>query len=432
MNSVVHVRNLSKRYRISHGSVRRRYVTLRETIVDLAKAPLQRRRNPSLSGEIQDFWALRDINFEVEQGEVVGVVGRNGAGKSTLLKILTRITTPTEGTAQLRGRVGSLLEVGTGFHPELTGRENIYLNGSILGMSRREIHQQFENVVEFAGVEQFLDTPVKRYSSGMNVRLAFSVAAHLNPEILLIDEVLAVGDAEFQRRCLGKMGDVARSGRTVLFVSHNMSALKNLCPRSIMIDKGRLVLDGPTDQVIPQYLRSFGSAMASRDLSDDCEQRAGTGEARVQSVKVLGSSGEPAASIPMGEGMTVRVEIRSKVAIPVAAVQVSIMGDQGDRYCRINSFDTKNWTFSLKEEDRVFVDCRIPAMNLCANTYRLHLQVLNPRVGAIDTVPFAVSFEVVPADVFNTGRVPYGENVMYYPADWDVTRDEPALPATPD
>ena len=250
----VRVRGLSKSYSISHETDRP---------TNLAEAVTRRLRNPLRRGSRETFWALRDVDFDVGRGEVVGIIGRNGAGKSTLLKILSRITEPTDGRVELFGRVGSLLEVGTGFHPELTGRENIYLNGAILGMRREEIRGQFDAIVEFAGVERFLDTPVKRYSSGMYVRLAFAVAAHLNPEILVVDEVLAVGDAGFQAKCLGKMRDVASAGRTVLFVSHQMAALRRLCDRCLLFNDGQLVLSAGTDAAIHHYIN--GSQSVSED-----------------------------------------------------------------------------------------------------------------------------------------------------------------------
>jgi lipopolysaccharide transport system ATP-binding protein len=247
---------LGKRYRI--GEMQQAYGTLRDSVVGLVRRAGHRSHR-------EEIWALRDVDFTVDEGEVVGLIGRNGAGKSTLLRVLTRITAPTTGRAEIRGRVGSLLEVGTGFHPELTGRENIYLNGAVLGMKRREIQRKFDDIVEFSGIDQFLDTPVKRYSSGMYVRLAFSVAAHLEPEILLVDEVLAVGDAEFQRRCLGRMEDFGESGRTVIFVSHNMQTIAQLCDRAVLLDKGRVVADGPSADIVARYLQSVhGSASYQR------------------------------------------------------------------------------------------------------------------------------------------------------------------------
>jgi lipopolysaccharide transport system ATP-binding protein len=259
---VIAVENLSKSYLVGHQSAKReRYTALRDVIAREARnfarksVDLVRGREIVQGDEVEEFWALRDVSFEVKRGEVLGIIGRNGAGKSTLLKILSRITEPDRGRAILRGRVASLLEVGTGFHPELTGRENIFLNGAILGMKRAEIKSKFDEIVAFAEVERFLDTPVKRYSSGMYVRLAFAVAAHLEPEILVVDEVLAVGDAEFQKKCLGKMGEVARGGRTVLFVSHNMAAVKSLTTRGILLDAGRIVFSGTNEQVIQHYAK---------------------------------------------------------------------------------------------------------------------------------------------------------------------------------
>lgn len=251
--SAIQVSGLGKRYRL--GRSLSPQATLRDALAGLGRALGRRLQSDGARARADEFWALRDVSFDVAPGECLGVVGRNGAGKSTLLKILSRITAPTEGRVALKGRVASLLEVGTGFHPELNGRENIVLNGSILGMSRAEISARFDQIVAFSEVEAFLDTPVKHYSSGMYTRLAFAVAAHLEAEILLVDEVLAVGDAEFQRKCLGKMEDVAHSGRTVLFVSHNMLALQRLCPRSILLEKGRLTAAGPTHEILSQYLR---------------------------------------------------------------------------------------------------------------------------------------------------------------------------------
>lgn len=253
-NIAIHVRNLGKKYNI--GGPQEKYLTMRDTIVNSVKAPFHRILHKNSDTPANEFWALKDVSFEVNQGEVVGIIGRNGAGKSTLLKILSRITTPTEGVVEIHGRVGSLLEVGTGFHPELTGRENIFLSGSILGMKRREINAKLDEIVKFSEIEKFLDTPVKRYSSGMYVRLAFAVAAHMDTEILLIDEVLAVGDAAFQKKCMGKMGDVAaKEGRTVLFVSHNMNAIEQLCRDCILIENGTIKQKGSNvSQIIKGYL----------------------------------------------------------------------------------------------------------------------------------------------------------------------------------
>jgi lipopolysaccharide transport system ATP-binding protein len=272
---IIKVENLGKRYRLRHQQERQRYVALRDVITDRFKRLFSAPRSGRPVTE--DFWALKDLSFEIRRGEVVGIIGRNGAGKSTLLKLLSRITQPTEGRVTLRGRVSSLLEVGTGFHPELTGRENIFLNGAILGMTRAEIRRKFDEIVAFSEIEKFLDTPVKRYSSGMFVRLAFAVAAYLEPEILIVDEVLAVGDAEFQKKCLGKMHDVATGGRTVLFVSHNMQAVSLLCNRGMFLRGGSLEYAGGIKDTIDLYLSTFSNSSGSNELPD---RRPGTGEYR--------------------------------------------------------------------------------------------------------------------------------------------------------
>ena len=281
--SIISVRNVSKKYRI--GARREAYSTLRETITSAVRTPVKHlRRNGQPDSDT--VWALKDVSFEVTPGEVLGIIGRNGAGKSTLLKILARITQPTTGRAELFGRVGSLLEVGTGFHPELTGRENIYLNGAVLGMKRSEIATKFDEIVAFAELEKFLDTPVKHYSSGMYMRLAFAVAAHLDPEILLVDEVLAVGDVEFQAKCLGKMGAVASEGRTVLFVSHNIVAVQNLCKRVIWLNEGQIHEKGPTRDVVKSYLTTASSAVATERVWDDPAIAPGNDQVRIHRVRV--------------------------------------------------------------------------------------------------------------------------------------------------
>lgn len=276
-DTVITVENLCKKYTIGHQK-QARYETFRENLNHMGRGMLQRLQHPLSTNkeniDLEEFWALKDLNFEIQRGDRVGIIGRNGAGKSTLLKILSRITEPSSGRVAIRGRVASLLEVGTGFHPELTGRENIFLNGAILGMSRVEIKKKFDEIVDFAEIEKFLDTPVKRYSSGMYVRLAFAVAAHLEPEILLVDEVLAVGDAEFQKKCLGKMGQVAKEGRTILFVSHNMAAIESLCSRAILLKNGRKFQSGKPSPIIGQYVcgsgpedLSFNNKNISLDIS---------------------------------------------------------------------------------------------------------------------------------------------------------------------
>lgn len=300
---IIKVENVSKRY--SLGSSRAAYGSLRESLVSAIKSPFSNGAASKASDEI--IWALKDISFAIGPGEVVGIIGRNGAGKSTLLKILARITEPTTGRFELYGRVGSLLEVGTGFHPELTGRENIYLNGVIMGMKRDEIQRKFDEIVAFAEVDKFLDTPVKRYSSGMYVRLAFAVAAHFEPEILIVDEVLAVGDVRFQRKCLDKMKDVSQHGRTVLFVSHNMSAITRLCERSILLDDGKVIEDGPSHQVVGMYLKSGLGTSASRRWADPAKAP-GNQFARLLAVRVRTAENETTDAVDIREPVGIEME----------------------------------------------------------------------------------------------------------------------------
>ena len=305
----IRVENLSKQYRI--GSLQPRYKTLRGWLAEAAQTPVRRLSNvvrgkSALSAD-ETIWALKDVSFEVKRGEVVGVIGRNGAGKTTLLKILSRITEPTGGRARIRGRVGSLLEVGTGFHPELTGRENTYLNGAILGMKRAEIERRFDEIVAFAEIEKFIDTPVKHYSSGMRVRLAFAVAAHLEPEILLVDEVLAVGDVEFQRKCLGKMGDVAREGKTILFVSHNMAAIRRLCHRAILINDGELSNDDRVDTIVGQYL-SEGITPNQPVIEWSPTSGPRTNELALRMIRIVDKTGRYASTLNTGDDIVIEVE----------------------------------------------------------------------------------------------------------------------------
>jgi lipopolysaccharide transport system ATP-binding protein len=278
----IQVENLSKRYRVGQYVG---YKTLRENLTSMFSAPFRRSRRGESVNNGNHIWPLKDVSFNVKRGEAIGIIGRNGAGKTTLLKVLSRITEPTEGRAWIRGRVGSLLEVGTGFHPELTGRENVFLNGAVLGMKKKEIVRKFEEIVEFSGVRSFIDTPLKRYSSGMQVRLAFSVAAHLEPEILLVDEVLAVGDYEFQKKCLGKMEEVSGGGRTVLFVSHNMGSIANLCPKTILLEQGRVAMIGETREVIAKYINS-GADTGGEVTWNDPETAPGNDIVRLKAVRI--------------------------------------------------------------------------------------------------------------------------------------------------
>jgi lipopolysaccharide transport system ATP-binding protein len=376
----IRVEGLGKQYRLGGRGT---YQTLRERINGLCAAPLRRfRKRAGAPGRAAAaFWALKDVSFEVKQGEVLGIIGRNGAGKSTLLKVLSRITEPTEGEADLCGRVGSLLEVGTGFHQELTGRENVYLNGAILGMRRAEIAARFDEIVAFAEVEKFVDTPVKHYSSGMYMRLAFAVAAHLSPEILIVDEVLAVGDAEFQKKCLGKMGEVARGGRTVLFVSHNMGAIQSLCGRAVILQQGRALLIGPTAEVVPQYL-------ATEALSQTFERPGG----------VDGPVGIAAAAVEVaGNGDKTVLRVKTWVRSAVA-VKVSIDLRVGDAVGAPLGFAAVG-SFNESQEVRLVpgVTCvtSVHDVSVLANgAYTLSIDVASPTFGYHDRAEQCLTFDV--------------------------------------
>ena len=326
-DAVISANNIGKRYRIGHLQ---RYKTLRDNLSSAFRWPLRCAKRTfgiaeeSQNGATEDFWALDDVNFEIKKGEAVGLIGRNGAGKSTLLKVLSRITEPTTGHIEIEGRVGSLLEVGTGFHPELTGRENIFLNGAILGMRRVEITQKFDEIVQFAEIERFLDTPVKHYSSGMYTRLAFSVAAHLEPEILLVDEVLAVGDIAFQKKCLGKMGSVSMEGRTVIFVSHSLQAIRSLCQRSILLEGGKVRAVGATSDVLDQYVESLQetSALNSSDLKRSASSRRGSGAARFSGISV--EDGEGTVRWEFCKGETLRLSFEYHIEEELSDLYISV------------------------------------------------------------------------------------------------------------
>jgi len=311
---IIQVKGLSKQYHIGLREKTNR--TFREAVTDAFTAPVRNFRNLRRLTKVENdnpavIWALRDVSFDVQPGEVVGIIGRNGAGKSTLLKILSRITEPTSGEIRLHGRVASLLEVGTGFHPELTGRENIYLNGIILGMRKHEVDRKFDEIVAFSEIEKFLDTPVKRYSSGMYVRLAFAVAAHLEPEILLVDEVLAVGDAAFQKKCLGKLKDVSGTGRTTFYVSHNMGSIVDLCTKAILLDKGTLKVSGPPSGIVEEYL-SANSNKSFVDLTRWYEERSGNGPLKLSFIETINQSGRPVSQFSYGEPITFRIGIQGQ------------------------------------------------------------------------------------------------------------------------
>ena len=342
----ISVTDLGKRYRI--GGRQQRHETFMAALSAALASPFRRLRNlgkPVPRDEL--FWALRGVSFDLKSGEVLGIIGRNGAGKSTLLKLLSRITEPTEGRMEIHGRLGSLLEVGTGFHPELTGRENIYLNGTILGMKRREVSRKFDEIVEFSGIQRFLDTPVKRYSSGMYVRLAFAVAAHLEPEILVVDEVLAVGDVEFQKKCLGKMSEVASAGRTILFVSHNMAAIKTLCTRAMLVHEGRVAHDGDVDETVARYL-DLNSPIHDNGVVGDDAPRIGNGHALLRRVEVRDCTGAPTAQITLGQRFKIATLFDVKQPLRTAFVEIGISTIDGLRVATLQNIDEARPTFSLE------------------------------------------------------------------------------------
>jgi lipopolysaccharide transport system ATP-binding protein len=401
---IISVENLGKRYRIHHEA-RERYTTLRDVLARKVKGmihPPPHRADGESKDE--DFWALKGVSFEVNQGEVVGIIGRNGAGKSTLLKILSRITEPTEGRITLRGRVASLLEVGTGFHPELTGRENIYLNGAILGMTKAEIRAKFDEIVAFAEVEKFIDTPVKRYSSGMYVRLAFAVAAHLEPEILVIDEVLAVGDAEFQKKCLGKMGEVARAGRTVLLVSHQMTAVDHLCDSGLLLAAGKVVRRGPVDQVLRDYLATTHQ-LSTLQFSDRAD-RQGNGVLRFKGFTMTDTQGLPIQAAASGAAVDFVLDVTVPGDTPLRNVRVSMGVDNelGQRLMVLSThFAGHDITEMPPRAHRVTI--KVPRLTLAPGRYGFTLfSSVNGEIA--DWIKNAGSFSVEGGDYYGTGQTP--------------------------
>jgi len=401
MNPIIRVESLSKRYRL--GARRAAAATLREAIAGAARSPLAalNRRRESVR-EDATVWALRDVSFEVRPGEVVGIIGRNGAGKSTLLKILSRITEPTAGRAELYGRASSLLEVGTGFHPELSGRENIFLNGAILGMRRGEIRRRFDEIVAFSEVGRFIDTPVKHYSSGMHMRLAFAVAAHLEPEILIVDEVLAVGDAQFQKKCLGKMGDVAREGRTVLFVSHNMAAVANLCRGGLVLEQGRVAYAGTQAEAIARYLTSCGTR--GRSLLERTD-RAGSGEVRVVSLEVRDTAGRTLDVAASGQDVDICLGYEAAPGFHSTKVIAGLcVKTQFDApvFLQHNRLTRDEW--GTLPRRGTFV-CRVPRLPLPPASYRITYSLMHDGE-YLDAMEDAYELTVTDGDFFGSGEVP--------------------------
>ena len=401
---IISVENLGKKYAILHQEERPRYKTLRESLIKSAVGLFRRRDDSRRARAREEFWALRDVSFDVERGKVLGIIGRNGAGKSTVLKVLSRITQPSEGRVTLRGRVASLLEVGTGFHPELTGRENIFLNGSILGMTHAEIRSKFDEIVAFAGVEKFLDTPVKRYSSGMYVRLAFAVAAHLEPEILVVDEVLAVGDAEFQKKCMSKMQDVASgTGRTVLFVSHNMIAIQSLCEQAVLLERGHVKSVGPAVSVIASYL---SESMESNQTAiwDDPESAPGNSTPmRIRRISVTDGNDSGSTSLSMQTEIRIDTEYTVDATNSLLHITYHLLNDQG---ITVLTSGNKPRVHSAGIYRAV---CRIPGNLLNSGGYSLKLFIVQNENMAIYWKEDVVSFNVMDAGQRETaymGREP--------------------------
>ncbi|QDU72223.1 ABC transporter ATP-binding protein [Mucisphaera calidilacus] len=409
---VIHAENLSKRYRLGASQ------PLAGSLRDLFTGRGASRR--------ASFWALRDISFDVEAGQCVGIIGRNGAGKSTLLKVLAQITAPTTGSAWFRGRVGSLLEVGTGFHPELTGRENIFLNGSILGMTRKEIASRFDAIVDFSGTEQFLDTPVKRYSSGMSVRLAFAVAAHLDPEILIIDEVLAVGDTAFRKRCMGKMSDVAKSGRTVLFISHNMAAIESMCDRAIVLSHGKMIYDGSAAEGVGAYLRSLQDGDATEQ---NLGNREGTGEVRIRSVTMEDETGDPVEVIRSGQSLSVTMEYEVVGDVSgLGPLAVGLIARSGGDVPLFHHHSRLNGQQFSDLPGRGRFTCTVPRLPLVPGGYQLSLTIFRDTSQGqrVDQVNNALNLTVIPGVFYETHELPHPvHGHMLVDADWshDVIDD---------
>lgn len=406
-NFIIKVEGLSKQYLLNKNLGPKS-----DTLYGSFITGLKNVKNITRKKEKEEFWALKDVSFEINQGDRVGIIGRNGAGKSTLLKILSRITPPTKGRVEYFGRMASLLEVGTGFHGDLSGRENIYLNGSILGMNRSEIDRKFDEIVEFAEIGKFLDTPVKRYSSGMYVRLAFAVAAHLEPEILIVDEVLAVGDAAFQKKCLGKMKDVAGEGRTILFVSHNMAAIQNLCDKCLYLKNGEVVDFGLSDKVIPKYLAS--SQVSSTVELFDRTDRMGNGAVRFQTIRYKNGTRDLITSAQCGSALTIELTMlaNSKFDLSYLQISIGIDDEHGIRIAHLSNSST-NQIIESFSEGTLTVKVHIPIVPLKGGSYTLTLfSSVNSEVA--DWIQEATVLEVESGDFFKTGKLPEDSQGSFY------------------
>jgi lipopolysaccharide transport system ATP-binding protein len=412
MSAVISVEKLSKKYRIGGAPP----TSLREALV--SAMTLARFRH---SVQEETLWALRDVSFAIQPGETVGIIGRNGAGKSTLLKILSKITHPTSGEVKVAGRVAAMLEVGTGFHPELTGIENIYLNGSILGMSKKEVYTKLDAIIQFSGVEKHINTPIKRYSSGMRLRLGFAVAAHLDSEILVVDEVLAVGDAAFQKKCLATMGNLRARARTVLFVSHNLAAVENLCQRCIWIDGGQIRMDGEARQVIRDYMEMMAGESGQVDL-DNAENRRGNGKIRFRTVEFLSPGGTTQRVIRAGDPVVIRFHFTVNEPIPSSSLGFRMYTDMGTLVT-----ETSTWHHGLHvplmETGDAYLDLEIEYLNLMAGRYALSLWATDDGGSVVyDNVEYGVTLEVDVANIYNSGKTLDSRcGIIFFPQKWNLS-----------
>lgn len=424
---VIEVSGLSKCYRLHSG--RGLDQTLPEAVSQWTRSLLRREPRATTTHD-NEHWALREVSFSVQPGQALGIIGRNGAGKSTLMKILSRITHPTHGKAVLRGRVASLLEVGTGFHPELTGRENVYLNGTILGLTCSEIRRSFDAIVDFAGVEKFIDTPIKHYSSGMTVRLAFAVAAHLEPEIMIVDEVLAVGDAAFQKKCIGKMQEVSSNqGRTVLFVSHNLAVIQQLCRRSIVMQQGRLIAEGPSSEMVGLYLQQASANMAGQAMDLTTQPRTGImgRDAKLTQWSLLDAAGHPVRQLRFGEPLTIDVRIESHANVGSAVVECFVQTPEGTLLAAISN-EQWNQDFSLRHGGRYHAQVRVDDLRLMPGAYHLGIRLRSGHA-PLDHLPSVGMIEVTP-ELYKAQTVPGSQRSLVHVQpqwNWHADRASPPL-----
>lgn len=422
-NVAISIDKISKLYRL--GLKEEKADTLVGAMASWIKAPVKNLRNlrrlTNLNPNEQNedvLWALRNVSFEVKRGDVIGIIGRNGAGKSTLLKILSRITEPTSGKAIVNGRVGSLLEVGTGFHPEMTGRENIYMNGTILGMTKKEIDRKFDEIVHFSGIEKFLDTPIKRYSSGMSVRLAFAVAAHLEPEILVIDEVLAVGDAEFQKKCLGKMRNLAGEGRTVLFVSHQLEAVSNLCNRAVLLKQGSVVTEGNPDEIIDLYIRELSNNNKLESIPQR-KDRKGNGRIRFTETWLETDDGKVVEKIKIGEPVNIKARFEvydQSIRNMITSIAVSTI--KNVKVCDLKNIYNGN-PFGPDLPQKGILTCALSRMNFNHGTYCYNL-FCESELGIEDWIQNAATFDIEASDYYGTGRLPEKDRICLMDYSWHI------------